>query len=57
MNPKKGEYWHVQYGIENKTNILVLVKEDYDPKRTCVKCDRLGDEVLVDLICFKERFK
>lgn len=56
MIPKKGEYWHVQYGIEKKTNIIVLVKEDLQEGRNCIKCDRLGSEVLVDLDCFIERY-
>lgn len=30
--PAAGEYWHVRYGLGNKTSIIVLVLEDIEIK-------------------------
>ena len=53
--PSKGEHWHVQYGADVKMNILVKVLQD-EKELGCYKCDRKGEEILVQPDCFVERF-
>lgn len=67
--PKKGEYWHVQYGINSQTgqcdknNILAQVLEDVEITvgvnwRTYnFKCKtQSDDEILIHGMCFVEKY-
>ncbi len=59
--PKKGEHWHVQYGANVKTNIIVKVlssKPEFGLKnwtKDNFLCDRLGEEVMIKGELFKEK--
>lgn len=60
--PKKDENWHVRYGANVKTNVIVKVLKD-EPEhglknwyQDSFKCDRLGEVVYVTGHNFVERF-
>lgn len=61
-SPKKNEHWHVQYGTDITTNIIVKIienKTELNPpnwRKNKFKCDRLGKEIFIDGECFIERF-
>lgn len=59
--PKKSEHWHVQYGIKEKTNIIVKVLSDglhgcINWRKDDFLCDRLGENVQVRGEAFVEKF-
>ncbi|MCH8067841.1 MAG: hypothetical protein IID16_01010 [Candidatus Marinimicrobia bacterium] len=60
--PKKNEHWHIQYGANVKTNIIVKVltdKTEYGLKnwtKDNIKCDRLGEEIMIKGELFVEKF-
>lgn len=56
--PKKNEYWHVQYGeaVGKEYNIIVLVKEDNPPNRKIFTCEYQGEELIVGQEFFIEKF-
>ena len=60
--PKNGEHWHVQYGANVKTDIIVKVI-GFSPKHGLInwnqdnfECDRLGEKIWILGSCFVERF-
>ena len=63
MIPQKNEHWTVEYGTEAKTRIIVKVLEE--PKTNEIvknwrfldlKCDRLGETILVKCNCFVDKW-
>ena len=50
-----GEYWHVQYGLQEKTNIIVRVVGLSENGKS-YECEHKGESVIVDGICFVTRF-
>ena len=60
--PRKGEYWHVRYGITVENNIIVLVLEgDENYKRSNWRyyhyiCEHQGMELEIVGSSFVEKF-
>lgn len=61
--PQKNEHWHIRYGLDIKTNLIVEVLENRDKETSppnwrvsSFKCQHQGDELRVDGMCFIEKF-
>ena len=60
--PKKGEYWHVQYGANTKTNIIVKVVSNVlefncaNWNKDNFKCSRNGEIISIKGELFVEMF-
>ena len=54
-NINVGEYWHVQYGLREKINIIVKVLELSENGKS-YKCEHKGETIIVDDICFITKF-